>query len=266
MEDVFIGSEVLANGMLTRGQLRWNYRAIFPDVYIHKDAKLSLMRRTVGAWLWSRRRGVITGLAAAALHGSRWIDESSDVELIWRCGRPPSGIVVRNERVETDEVVDLAGVPVTTPMRTALSLARHGPRDSAVDRLHGLAGATGVAVADVQPLVDRYRGTRGLCRAEEALSLMDGGSQSPRETSVRLALIDAGFPSPTYPGTTAMGYAAPMVGIEFGARTSELLMQAGWTMISAVSVRNPKIIAYLVRAAVIERGYPLSRLRKFSGG
>jgi hypothetical protein len=105
-----------------------------------------------------------------------------------------------------------------------------------------------------------------MCRAEEALSLMDGGSQSPRETSVRLALIDAGFPSPTYPGTTAMGYAAPMVGIEFGARTSELLMQAGWTMISAVSVRNPKIIAYLVRAAVIERGYPLSRLRKFSGG
>ena len=32
--NVIVGSEALARGLLTRGQLRWNYRAIFPGVYV----------------------------------------------------------------------------------------------------------------------------------------------------------------------------------------------------------------------------------------
>jgi hypothetical protein len=36
MREVFIGSAALASGGLTRGRLRWNYRAIFPDVYVPK--------------------------------------------------------------------------------------------------------------------------------------------------------------------------------------------------------------------------------------
>jgi hypothetical protein len=71
MADVFIGSEAVASGVLTRGQLRWNYRAIFPDVYIAKDTTPSLLQRAVGPWLWSGRRAVIAGLAAAALHLAR---------------------------------------------------------------------------------------------------------------------------------------------------------------------------------------------------
>lgn len=157
MDDVFIGREAVVGGVLTRGQLRWNHRAIFPDVYIAREATPSLSQRTLGAWLWSGRRAVIAGLAAAAVHGARGVDESADVELIWRCGRPPPGIVVRNERLETDEVVEIAGLPVTTPERTALDLARHAPRDPAVTRLDALARASGVTVSDVQPLVDRYR-------------------------------------------------------------------------------------------------------------
>jgi hypothetical protein len=275
MEDVFIGSEALAAGVLTRGQLRWNHRAIFPDVYISKEATPSLSQRIIGGWLWSGRRGVIAGLSAAALHGARWVDETTDVELIWRCGRPPVGIVVRNERIETDEIVEVAGLPVTTPERTALDIARDRPRDSAVARLDALARATGVAVAGVLPLVDRYRGARGLCRSIAALSLMDGGSQSPRESLVRLALIDAGLPAPRTDftitdGTTlaliAMGYEAPLVGIGFGTGTPELLARAGWKMIPAADVNNPQLTVYLVRAAVIERGYPLWRLQRLSRG
>jgi hypothetical protein len=273
MEDVFIGSEALASGVLSRGQLRWNYRALFPDVYMHKDATASLSHRTVGAWLWSGRRGVIAGLAAAASHGARWADESADIELIWRYGRPPPGIVARNERIEVDEIVKVAGLPVTTPERTALDLARHGPRDPAVVHLDALARATGVTVSDVLPLVDRYRGAKGLCRSIVALKLMDGGAQSPRETSVRLALLDAGFPAPGTEFTVtdgnisaliAMGYEAPMVGVEFGTDTAEFLVQGGWTMIRAADVRSPHVIVYLVRAAVIERGYPLWRLQRLS--
>ena len=275
MDDVFIGSEALAAGTLSRGQLRWNYRALLPDVYVHKNATPSLSLRTIGAWLWSRRQGVIAGLTAAALHGSRWIDESTDVELIWRCGRPPPGIVVRNERIATDEIVEIAGLPVTTTERTALDLARHSPRDTAIPHLDALAHATGLTAPHVLPLVDRYRGGRELRTSIDTLGLIDGGSHTPRESLIRLALIDAGFPNPrtrftvtdgTNLALIAMGYVAPKVGVEFGISTTGFLLGAGWTMISADRVLNPKIIVYLVRAAVIERGYPLSRLRRLSRG
>jgi hypothetical protein len=273
MEDVFIGSGALARGVLTRGQLRWNYRAIFPDVYIPKEATPSLSHRTTGAWLWSRRRGVIAGIAAAAMHGAQWVDEAAPVELIWRCGRPPPGIVVRNERVDPDEIVDIAGLPITTPERTALDLARHAPRDTAVPCLDALARATDVTVSGVLPLLDRYRGTRGLWRSIEALRLMDGGSQSPRETLLRLALIDAGFPAPRTQflvtdgnsrARIAMGYEVPMVGVEFGPATPAFLVRLGWEMISAEHAYNMHAIVYLVRAAVIERGYPLWKLQRLA--
>lgn len=102
---------------------------------------------------------------------------------------------------------------------------------------------------------------------------MDGGSQSPRETLVRLALIDAGLPAPRTQFTVAdgnaltviaMGYEAPMVGVEFGTGTPEFLLRTGWMMIPAVNVPNLHVVVYLVRAAVIERGYPLWKLQRIS--
>lgn len=74
MAEVFVGTEMLARGALTKGQLRWNYSSIFPGIYVAKAAAPSLCRNTAGAWLWSGRNGVIAGRAAAALHGALWVD------------------------------------------------------------------------------------------------------------------------------------------------------------------------------------------------
>ena len=273
MTDVFLGSEALTSGVLTRGQLRWNYRAIYPDVYVSKDATPSRWHRIIGAWLWSRRRGVIAGSSAATVHGASLADENADIELIWRCGRPPPGIVARNERIRPDEIVEVAGLTVTTPERTALDLAKHTTREAAVVRLDALARATGVATTDVWPLVDRYSGAPGLRGSIEALRLMDGGSHTPKETLTRLALIDAGLPAPRTQFTLtdgntrevlSMAYEAPKVGIEFATGTTELLERTGWMVIDAADARNPLVTVYHVRSAVIERGYPLWRLQKLS--
>ena len=91
MEEVFIASEAVRMGTLTRGQLRWNYRAVFPDVHLRRDAELRLGERTRGAWLWSGRRGVVTGRAAAALHGALWVDDFVQIELIYANCHPPDG-------------------------------------------------------------------------------------------------------------------------------------------------------------------------------
>ena len=186
----------MARGEVTRGQLRSRYRAIYPDVHMQREVEQSLHASTVGAWLWSRRQGVITGRAASALYGARWIDDDTPVELIWANNRPPRGIITHRDRIADDEIVHIDGMPVATLQRTAFDLGRYLPRGKAVAHLDALACATGITANEVLPLCDRYKGARGVRRFREAIQLMDAGAESPKETSVRLLLIDAGFPRP----------------------------------------------------------------------
>jgi hypothetical protein len=194
---VFIGSDALRQRKLTGYQLRTYYRAIYPDVYVSRFIVPSFDDRTYAAWLWSKRRGTIAGLAAAALHGSRWIDNDKPVELVWRNTHSPSGLVVRNERLDDDEITRVGGIAVTTPARTAYDLGRHRPRDEAIARLDALMYATPFSVEEVLMLAKRYRGTRGLRPLRAALPLVDGGAASPKETWLRLLFVDNGFPVPT---------------------------------------------------------------------
>ena len=56
MAEVFIGSEAMAAGRVTRHELsRW-YMAIHRGVYTPKNAELSLRDRATAAWLASRRQ------------------------------------------------------------------------------------------------------------------------------------------------------------------------------------------------------------------
>jgi hypothetical protein len=283
MSEVFVGAEALAHGALTRGQLRWNYRAIFPGIYLPKaslSAAPSLWRNTVGGWLWSGRNGVIAGRAAAALHGALWVDAAAPIEMIWRTGRPPSGIVVRNERIEADEIVIVDEMAVTSPARTALDLARHLPRDVAVSHLDALARATGVTACDALSLTERYPRARGLRRSKVALNLMDPGAQSPKETWLRLLLIDSGLPPPrTQIRVTDgineafidMGYDEAMVGLDYDGQhhsvdrrryvydigRAELIERECWIDIHVVAEHSPRFIIHRVSNALARRGYPL---------
>ncbi|TVX95686.1 hypothetical protein FPV58_26750 [Mycolicibacterium porcinum] len=189
---VLIGSEALANGVVTRNDLRYHYQRIFPDVYVRDEP--TLRDRTIGAWLWSGRRAVIAGVAASALHGAAYVDADIPIELIWRNGRPPSGLVVRNEMLADDEIKRVVGLPVTTPARTVFDLGRHLPRDDAVTRIDALAWTLQVIVDDVTPLIERYPKVRGIRALRAALPLVDAGADSPRETWLRLQLTDAGMP------------------------------------------------------------------------
>jgi hypothetical protein len=104
MSDVFIGSEAIAQGKLSPYQLRSGFRSIYPGVYLAGYSMPTLRQRSEAAWLWSARLGVLAGLAAAALHGSNWIDDDEPVELIWRYPHPPAGVITRNHRLDNDEI------------------------------------------------------------------------------------------------------------------------------------------------------------------
>lgn len=196
MSSPFIGSDAVAGGVLTRGDLRWNYRAVHPDVYVRKDAERTLALNTRAAALWVPD-GIITGRAAAALHGAKWHGPDTPIELIGASRRPRPGVIVRDERITADEIMRIGELTVTTPERTALDLARHVPRVRALASLDALAAATGVRPDAVLDLAERHRGARGVQRARALLPLVDAGAQSPRESWLRLLVIDAGLPRPT---------------------------------------------------------------------
>jgi hypothetical protein len=106
------------------------------------------------------------------------------------------GIQVWGELVESDEICLVDGIRVTTPARTALDLARRCRLDEAVTAIDALGQATRLKVADIELLSERYRGRHGIRQARVTLGLVDMGSESPRETWLRLLLIRAGFPPP----------------------------------------------------------------------
>ncbi|MGH3645242.1 MAG: hypothetical protein ACRDUX_40225 [Mycobacterium sp.] len=196
MGEPFRGSEALANGDVSRHELRRLYRRLLPDVYIDKRQQPTLRDRTMAAWLWSKRKAVVAGAAASALHFAEWVDATTPIELIGDVKRPPRGLIVRNESSFADEVTTVAGISVTTVARTAFDLGRHGNRGEAIARLDALKRATGFRDVDVLALMTRHQGARGLAALRMALPLVDGGAMSPKETWLRLLLIDAGLPKP----------------------------------------------------------------------
>ena len=268
----------MRQGRLSPYQLRTGFRAIYPDVYLADYAAPSLRSRSHAAWLWSGRRGVLAGLAAAALHGANWIDDDESIELIWRNPHSPIGVITRHQRIERDEVTRVAGLPVTTLPRTAFDLARQLPTGEAVARLDALMRAKSFSAEDVMLLTKRYPGARGLRRLRAALPLVDPGAASPKETWLRLLLIDAGLPVPTTQipvsenwrlvGVLDMGWEKYKVAAEYDGdqhrtdrrqyvrdqRRLRKLAELGWIVIRVIAEDKAEHVVHRVRAALTRRG------------
>lgn len=274
-----MGSDAVRRGTLSSHQLRAQFRAIYPDIYLPAHAARSLRTRSVAAWLWSGRRGVLAGLAAAALHGSSWIDDDQPIELIWRNPHPPAGVITRNQRLEPDEITRVAGLPVTTPARTAFDLARQRPRGEAVARLDALMRATPFSTAEVLMLAERRPRARGLRKLRAALPLVDPGAASPKETWLRLLLIDAGIPVPATQipvqqnwrliAVLDMGWEDYLVAAEYDGdhhRTNRrqyardqarlrTLQELGWIVVRVIAEDKPDDVVRRTRDALTRRGY-----------
>lgn len=279
MGEVFIGSEALASGAVTRYELSRYHDRLLPDVYRSCGQALTLRDRTKAAWLWSRRRAVIAGSAAAALHGAQWVSDDEPIELIWNNGRPPDGLIVRNEILADDEATRIAGLAVTTLARTAFDLGRHLPRHKAIARLDALSRAIRLSNEDVLFLAERYTGVRGVQNLREVLPLVDRGAASPKETWLRLLLIDAGFPVPTTQipvqntwGLIAMpdmGWEDYMVAAEYDGdlhrsdrgryvwdqKRSRLVAGMGWAAVRVIKEDKPGDVIARVHDALTSRGW-----------
>jgi len=207
--------------------MRTLYEPVYPGVYVPCGVEPSAKQRAIAAWLWSRRNGVVAGQSAAAILGTKWIDGAQPAELVYDNRRPPAKLITRSETLHPDVVLDVDGVVVTNPERTAFDVGRHTQsRIVAAQRLDALANATNVKAVDVEAVMAAHPAARGMPRLRNVLPLIDGGAESPQETVARLALIDAGLPWPKTQlevfddygllvARVDMGYDEVKVGIEY---------------------------------------------------
>lgn len=278
MAEPFIGSEAVASGDVTKSALRTRYAKLFRDVYINTDAELTPVVRARAGWLWSRRRGIVAGLSASALHGAKWVDDGAPLEILHGNRNPLRGLRVRGDRIEEDEVELVEGVPVTTPARTVLDLGCWYPTNDAVAAIDALMRATELKPVEAENLLHRYPARRGIRRARIALGLADAGGHSPKETWLRLLLMRAGLPRPQtqipvhdeFGNLLAyldMGWEEVKVAAEYDGeqhrndrwqytrdiRRLEGIEGLGWIVVRVVAGDRPPDIIRRVRAALARR-------------
>lgn len=177
-----------------------------------------------------------------------------------------------------DEIQVIDDIRVTTAARTALDIASRQPTDRAVPAIDSLARATRLQAADVELLVDRYRGRNGIRRARATLDLVDAGAESPRETWLRLLIVRSGLPRPRtqipvldeYRQLVArvdMGWEDWKIAVEYDGehhwtdrrqmtrdiRRTEQLGDLGWIVIRVTADDTPATILHRIGTAIARR-------------
>lgn len=191
-----LGRQAVREGRISAYRLRTTHRAVYRNVYLPKGAALTALTRARAAWLWSGGDAILTGLSAAAVYGTKWLDPAGPAELNRSNRRSPPGIVVHSYDLHPQHVCVVDGMQVTTPERTVFDIGRTLPCDGAVPLLDAVVNATKTKTADVLALADQRPGVPGVRRLRSTLELVDGGAESPPESRLRLLLIRAGLPPP----------------------------------------------------------------------
>lgn len=190
----FLGSEAIRAGLLTVRELASEYRNVYRNVYLDNEVALTPLLRARAAWLFAGPDAVLSGLSAAAVHGTEWLDVNAPAEVVRANRHAPAGLRAHSYALAPGDICVRDGMRVTTEARTAFDLGRLVPYARAVPMLDALMNKTGLDPAQVWPLIEANGGTRGVYRSATALVASDGGAASPLETQTRLALGGIGIP------------------------------------------------------------------------
>jgi hypothetical protein len=128
------------------------------------------------------------------------------------------------DRFTDDEVVTVDGLPVTNPSRTAFDMGRYIKRSAALARLDALMRAAPFSAEAVEFLMRRYGPVRGVRQLRELLPLIDAGSESPKESWLRLLLIDGGLPVPETQ-IPVLDNGVPIAFLDMGYRDIQLAIE-----------------------------------------
>jgi predicted transcriptional regulator of viral defense system len=206
------------------------YRLVFRGVYVEATVADSRDLRFSAARLVIPDRGVACGWTAAWLHG---VDVRRRDDVTVHVGfpkgkriRPRAGIDICQETLDPADVVEIGGVRVTTPVRTAFDCLRWLYYVDGVVVADALTHAGHVHIDKLRSYFASKRRLRNLRIGERRLALVDPKSESPMETRLRLLLIEGGLPTPEsqwnvyddggmHVGRLDLAYVAAKVAVEY---------------------------------------------------
>ncbi|WP_344689905.1 DUF559 domain-containing protein [Blastococcus jejuensis] len=275
---VFRGSQQVALGRLTPAQLRSSaWRRLFPDVYACSSLPVTHLRRAraVGALLLPG--AVLSGRSAAVLWGVDLAGSDDAVECTLAADRRAGavrGVQVTRRRLPEEDVVRRNGVLVTSPLRTALDLARIQPPDEAVVAVDQFLRSRLLTLHQLRAAAAAITGPD--CRSiRRAVERADGLAGSPQETRLRLLLHRSSLPRPVaqyevrdgrqFLAAVDFGWPEQKVAVEYDGvwhgevqqvgkdrRRLNRLTAAGWTVIfvTAADLRHPVAVIARIAAAL----------------
>ncbi|MDV7132696.1 type IV toxin-antitoxin system AbiEi family antitoxin [Williamsia muralis] len=161
----------------------------------HREFSCAMARRL-------DHRYVLGAHSAAVLHGlPLWDVDTSIVHLSLPTGDSHSGSrTSKHVRVQRDArppaVMHVNGIPVATPARAVVDLARRASFASAVVTGDAALHRGLCTKADLEAELDLIVGSPGYPQACRAVAMMDGLAESPLESRSRVDIFDGGLPNP----------------------------------------------------------------------
>jgi hypothetical protein len=195
---------------VSRHQLTWLcrqglLRQPLPGVYIVAQLPDSTMLRAHCLSLVVPDDCVIVDRHAGWLHGAEMILAPNEhlQTLPIRVFRPSgygrlrNGLAESGERnLRQDDIMEVLGLPVTTPLRTAWDLGRVRSRERAISGLDAMLRLGLFSHDELLAGVERFRRMRWITTLRTLAPLADGRAASPGESVLRLRWLDCGLPRP----------------------------------------------------------------------
>ncbi|MGW0660722.1 type IV toxin-antitoxin system AbiEi family antitoxin domain-containing protein [Streptodolium elevatio] len=211
----FTAAQAAERGFSLSVLRRWlrngDIRRVVQGVYVgsHLPDTPTLRAKAVAAFLpgaviCGRTAAWIWGIGAAGTHDDKGKPLPAEFAVPSGTTLPRrNGCLGRIRNFEKGDVTTVAGVQVTTPLRTAADVARTEPLPEGIAILDAFLHQRQVSKRQLESMAGRFAGFAGVRRLTEAVRLADAGSTGPEETRLRLSLAEAGVP-PAEPGWRVM--------------------------------------------------------------
>jgi hypothetical protein len=170
-------------------------------VYVDGGVEVTPLHRAAAAVLTvatDLNEAVASHHTAARVHGLGPVfGEEPEHVTVRRTGRRPRKppLVIHNHTLGPDDVTEIGGVPMTSPLRTVIDLLIGG---NSVTAVWACEKAMRDRLVDSDELLQQleWYGSVGKRRALARLSMADVRSESPLETGARLLLATRDLPTP----------------------------------------------------------------------
>jgi hypothetical protein len=278
-------------GLTHRQTLSRDFQRPSRGVRVRADVPATLTVAVDAALAGCVPGSIVVGITAARLWGLPvpiWLERPDcPVELAVPPGEAHArraGVRGRRLDVPEEHSCELEGRPVTTVARTWVDCAA----DLKLPHLVAMGDvilARGLATADeIWGVLHWAYRRRGVATARAAWPLLDGRSQSPGESMLRVGLVGERLPRPVcnldvvefgeWLARVDIAWPEWRVAVEYDgavhlteearrkdARRRNLLLEHGWLVITATAddLRRPWVIAAQVRAALLSRGWTPAR-------